>query len=215
VLSAIGYHQPPVYFLPEFTAIDDHSRRRIEPGGRFRLDEPSLRHRGTWSWTANPFVGTQPFNGLLTVLLVFNSWDLKDSNNSLYDVGGRPWYVVRDLGGALGEEGRMRPKRNDVNRFERGDFIKDVAGGCIEFAYKGKRSSLIDGRIPVEDASWAMRLLSGLSDRQWRDAFRAGGYPPSVAARFINKIRARIQQGLALDSLPHEQSRPHPPPRRP
>src|SRR5688500_16383411 len=33
LLSAIGYHQPPVYFLPSFTMTDDSGTRR-HPGGR-------------------------------------------------------------------------------------------------------------------------------------------------------------------------------------
>src|SRR5262245_19145741 len=39
ILSAIGYHQPPVYFLPALTLRDD-TGTRTEPGGRFRLDVP-------------------------------------------------------------------------------------------------------------------------------------------------------------------------------
>ena len=39
LLSAIGYHQPPVYFLPAFTLKDDFGKK-IEMGGRFRLKDP-------------------------------------------------------------------------------------------------------------------------------------------------------------------------------
>ena len=92
-------------------------------GGRFRLDHPSLEARGEWSWDDNPFFGTRPFNGLLVILILFNSWDLKDSNNSLYalhrDGMAEPRYVVRDLGGSLGGTGIFRVKRNDVEQFER------------------------------------------------------------------------------------------------
>src|SRR5262245_20142895 len=35
VLSAIGYHQPPVYFLPSFK-LRDQTHVRVVPGGRFR-----------------------------------------------------------------------------------------------------------------------------------------------------------------------------------
>ena len=35
-----------------------------------------------------PFVGTRPFQGLLVILLTFNSFDLKNSNNTFYDVRG-------------------------------------------------------------------------------------------------------------------------------
>src|SRR5262245_49258964 len=47
VLSAVGYHQPPVYFLPSFTLVDA-SGAHVVPGGRFRLDDGSLRAQGTW-----------------------------------------------------------------------------------------------------------------------------------------------------------------------
>ena len=93
----------------------------------------------SWSWVDNPFVGTQPFDGLLVVLLVFNSWDLKETNNRIYEVerGGRveQWYVVRDLGGALGEDTGISPKRNDLERFERTRFIQGLSGGFVKFVY--------------------------------------------------------------------------------
>src|SRR5687767_6952870 len=39
--SAVGYHQPPVYFLPSLL-LDDGQTVRRAGGGRFRLDQPSL-----------------------------------------------------------------------------------------------------------------------------------------------------------------------------
>src|SRR3954447_16158262 len=131
VLSAIGYHQPPVYYVRSFT-MRDGKRVHQEPGGRFRLNEASLHDRGPWSWRESSIVGTRPYNGLLFVLLVFNSWDLKDSNNRIYDVRQNDgvtstWYVVRDLGGALGESGTLRPKRNNIETFEEERFIKGIS----------------------------------------------------------------------------------------
>ena len=120
VLSALGYHQPPVYYLPSFT-MRDGDDVRTERGGRFRLDEPSMKDMGEWSWQQNPFVGQRPYQGLLVILLMFNSSDLKNSNNTLYQVtrDGRTveWYVVRDLGDALGKTGRFAPIRNDLEAF--------------------------------------------------------------------------------------------------
>jgi len=46
VLSAVGYHQPPVYYLDSFMMADKHGSHR-EPGGRFRLAGQSLRSTGT------------------------------------------------------------------------------------------------------------------------------------------------------------------------
>ena len=202
VLSAIGYHQPPVYFLPSFT-MRDTSGTRIQPGGRFRLHEPTLRSRGEWSWQENPFVGTRPYQGLLVILLMFNSFDLKNSNKTLYEVHGPGdraalWYVVRDLGGALGETGRIGPTRNDPDLFERHTTIAGVRNGFVVFSYHGWHQELIRDRIKPDDLGWASALLSRLSDRQWSEAFRAGGHTPAVADRFIRKLHANIAKALAL-----------------
>src|SRR4029453_4585151 len=90
-----------------------------EPGGRFRLHDKSLKDVGTWAWAENPFVDTPAYRGLLAILVLFNNSDLKDSNNTIYErAHGDPlhWYVVRDLGCALGETSRFKPHRNDVRR---------------------------------------------------------------------------------------------------
>jgi hypothetical protein len=201
VLSAIGYHQPPVYFIPAFT-MKDGKGTHTEPGGRFRLHEPSMREIGNWSWDDPIVKGTRPYNGLLVILLAFSSWDLKTSNNFVYDVqrNGRQerWYLVRDLGGALADTGRMWPKRNNIQKFEHQGFIKGVSGGYVDFSYDGKQADLYRHRIPVADARWAIGLLASLDDRQWHDAFRAAGYTNGLSDRFIMKIKANILQGQRL-----------------
>ena len=53
-------------------------------------------------------------------------------------------------------------------------------------------------RITVDDVQWAGTLLARLTDRQWHDAFRAGGYPTDVADRFIRKIRLNIEAAQSL-----------------
>jgi hypothetical protein len=82
VLSAVGYYQPPIYFLPRLS-ITDANGTHVEPGGRFRLTDKSIKNTGDWSWQQNPFVGTRPYQGLLVILVMFNSWDLKNDNNSV------------------------------------------------------------------------------------------------------------------------------------
>ena len=44
----------------------------------------------------------------------------------------------------------------------------------------------------------ACRLLSRLSERQWREAFRAARYDEQHTTRYISKIKQKIAQGLAL-----------------
>ena len=206
VLSALGYHQPPVYYLPSFR-MRDNSGVRTERGGRFRLALPSLTDQGEWSWQQNPFVGQRPYQGLLVILVMFNSSDLKNSNNTLYEytppAGGSPrhWYVVRDLGLALGRTGRFSPLRNNFDIFSRTQFITGERRGFIEFDYHGLHKELVTGRITREDVRWAGALIGGLSERQWQDAFRAGGYAPDVAARFINILRERIVQAQHVDLI--------------
>ena len=204
VLSALGYHQPPVYYLKTFSMKDEHGLRTM-PGGRFRPKLKELEELGDWSWQQNPFVGTKPYHGLLVVLLAFNSSDLKNSNNSLYEYkpkDGRPerWYVVRDIGTALGETARLTPKRNDPDIFAREKFVSSVHDGFVEFSYHGWHQELFNNRMTPADVRWGCELLSKLTDRQWDDAFRAGGYDPATAARFIESLKKRIAQGLQLEA---------------
>jgi hypothetical protein len=202
ILSALGYHQPPVYFLPSFT-IDDGKGRHQERGGRFRPTLPELEELGDWSWQQNPFVGTRPYQGLLVILLMFGSADLKNSNNSLYafkrpDGSTERLYVVRDLGNALGDTGRYDSTKNDPEIFERQPFIGGVSKGFVVFPYHGWHQELFRSRITPQDAAWAGNLMAMLTDAQWDAAFRAGGYDPVVAARFKADLKARIEQARGL-----------------
>ena len=136
------------------------------------------------------------------ILLLFNSWDLKESNNTIYDIhdgGTTPWYVVRDLGGALGSTGTFRVKRNDIERFSRSQFVTGVTGrGFVTFAYRGKLPHLVRNTITVDDVVWATGLLAAIPDQQWRDAFRAAGYPAELGDRFMEAIRTRIDEAQRL-----------------
>lgn len=161
LLSAIGYHQPPVYYLSAFRLKDDWGTRD-EVGGRFRLKMDALREEGSWRWEANPFVGSKPYQGLLVLMMMVNATDLKNSNNSLYTyrAGDRveQWYVVRDIGSALGDTQLISPRKNHPDAFERHPFIRGVQGGFVDFAYAGCWSTSA-GRIAA---------TRGLSVTRWR-----------------------------------------------
>ena len=207
VLSAVGYHQPPVYFVPSLT-VRDASGTHVEPGGRFRLTEKSIKPVDNWSWQQNPFVGSRPYQGLLVILATFNSSDLKNVNNMLYELkdpgdGPKRWFVVRDLGTALGETGRLVPLRGNIDVFEREPFILGVQDGFVQFNYHGWHQELFR-QITPQDVAFAVDLLQQLSEQQWRDAFRAGGYPPAAAERFIVRLRQRIAEaGRVAAAAPH------------
>ena len=201
LLSAIGYHQPAVYHLPAFTLKDDLGRH-VETGGRFRLKTADLKEIGAWDWANNPFVGTKEYQGLIVLLTMFNSTDLKNSNNSLYERRNgdlvEQWYVARDVGSALGDTNRMAPRKNHVESFEQMPFILGVNNGFVDFAYTGWYKKLVEQRITPEDVAWATELLGRLSDRQLQDAFRAAHFEPDIADRFIARLREKIQQGRTL-----------------
>jgi len=45
---------------------------------------------------------------------------------------------------------------------------------------------------------WTCRRLDRLSDRQWRDAFRAGGYSDEEGAAYFDVLKRKVREGLAL-----------------
>ena len=201
ILWAIGYHQPPMYFLPSF-ALKDAWGTRTEIGGRFRLKDERLKSGDEWSWQDNPFIGTRPYNGLLVALMLFNSTDLKNSNNSIYEYRDRgvvqQRYIARDLGAALGDMNPFAPRKGNPEAFERQPYILGVNNGFVEFAYKGLYGKLVRDRITPDDVAWTSNLLAQLTEKQWQDAFRAGGFEPAAADRFIRKLREKVQQGREL-----------------
>jgi hypothetical protein len=210
ILWGLGFHQQPLYYLPSWTLKRDgttstESEARFRPKLKAfeRLDE-------SWWWQQNPFVGTQELNGLLVVLLMFNSTDLKNDNNSVYKFdepveGVDRWLVVRDLGAALGETGRMYPRRNCLECFEQHGFITAIHGDRVEFDYVGRHQELISMIRPA-DVRWAAEHLQKLTDRQWQDAFRAANYSESDAGRYIAKLKEKIDDGLALRARPVDQA---------
>lgn len=202
IVWALGYHELPSYFVERWIAVEQSKGAQLG-GARFRPHGMGLKSRGIWSWHQNPFVGSAPYNGLLVLMTILNSTDLKDDNNALYDVAGeqrdgaRRWYVLKDVGASLGETGRMEPRRGYIDGFEREPFITGVSGGFVQFAFRGRHRELLQ-RIRVEDVHWICKRLERVTDQQWRDAFRAGNFSADVAARYVGRIRQKVKEGLEL-----------------
>lgn len=199
ILWAIGYHQPVIHYVPRWRMVGGPTAAP-EPG-RFRLETDHTKE-GEWSWRDNPFAGTQPCRGLVVANWLLNNWDLAASQNRIYrveDSTGRrsEWFVVQDLGAALGKGGWPLGSRNDIRDFESQGFVEGVESGRVKFDYASRHRDLLREITPA-DVVWTCRLMSRLTDRQLDDAFRAAGYPPDVRVRFVRKIREKIGQGLAL-----------------
>jgi hypothetical protein len=214
VLWAIGFHQPPAYYVAEWTLAG--ARTGAQAPGRFRPDLPGRKVVGDWAWHENPFVGSRELGALIVTNLIINNWDWKTSNNKLYEfdqpIGGvSRWFVVRDIGASFGKytyptilkwfrlRGFGQGTRNDLAGFEEQGFITSIdrADHSVDFDYRGIYKDVI-GTVRAEHVRWACERLSRLSDEQWRDAFRAGGYDRDTGARFTAKIKQKIAQGLSL-----------------
>jgi hypothetical protein len=212
LLWALGYHQPPTYYLSSWTLTGGPAG--MKTGGRFRPEPPDRQVAGDWSWYENEFVDTQPFKGLIVANLLLNNWDWKTSNNKVYEVnatssGPRRLYVVRDLGASLGKtsfptflkwmpmRGFGQGSRNDLDGFEEQGFIKGVEGERVDFHYRGIHGSLVK-TVTRRDVIWTCALMERLSDRQLLDAFRAAGYSPDHASRYAAKLKSKVAEGLAL-----------------
>ncbi len=204
LLWGIGYHQPPIYYLAEWKAAQATSPNPQLPA-RFREKAPDLHGlaaKGSWSYYHNPFVGSRQMNGLLVVHAMLGNSDLKDQQNVIYEMkepfeGATQWYVARDLGQSFGRTGVIDAPRGDPDVFEQTPFITGVANGNVQFDYRGRHRVLFE-KISPADVRWACERLRALTEQQWRDAFRAGGFPDAVAQRFIRRMKQKIDEGLAL-----------------
>jgi hypothetical protein len=204
ILWGIGYHQPPIYFMREWHA-DGADLSNPQLPARFREKSPALHGldaQGDWSFYDNPFIGTPQLNGLLVLHAMLGNSDLKDANNVLYTLkrpheGATRWYVSRDVGHTFGRTGLMGAPRGDADVFEAAPFIHGVSNGVVQIENRGRHTGLFQ-TIRVSDVHWICGQLNKLTDEQWRDAFRAGGYEPGLADRFIRSVKKKIAQGLAL-----------------
>ena len=207
ILWALGYHQPPTYYVTRWTMTGQ--QQGPQQGARFR---PKLTDRevvGEWDWYANEFLETQPFKGLVVVNVMLNNWDWKTSNNKIYDIDGDRVYVVQDLGASLGKtsypralswlpmRGLGQGSRNDIEDFEEQGFIERVDGDRVEFVYRGIHQSLLD-HLSRADVVWAAERMAVITDPQWDQIFQAAGYPEDQRRRYITKVKAKIAEGLKL-----------------
>ncbi|MEP6782288.1 MAG: hypothetical protein ABI983_01390 [Acidobacteriota bacterium] len=211
IVWAMGFPQPPQYFVHQFTLTGTGDT--VIKNARFRTDTEHWKSVADWSWYDNPFLNTTPFHGLIVAQLILNNWDLKTINNRIYEEADattlpRRHYMVRDLGATLGWSKQFalfnllgtvggQGSKNDIAGFEAQGFIKSVDGNKVTFDYRGAHLVLVK-RVTLPDVVWACELLARISNEQWQAAFRAGAYPQAEANRYIKKIEQKIAQGLAL-----------------
>jgi hypothetical protein len=200
----IGYHQPPIYYVTKWSAEKAPGNPQLP--ARFREKDPDLHGGfeavGNWSYYQNPFVDTVQMRGLIVLQAMLGNSDLKDEQNVLYKLkeraeGATTWYVARDLGHTFGRTGLIDAPRGDIEAFESTPFIRGVANGRVKLEWDGRHGALLDNITPA-DVRWICDRLAKLTDRQWEEAFRAGGYDKELTGRFVRRLKQKIAEGLAL-----------------
>lgn len=207
IVWAVGYHQPWIYYVPNWTFTRD-GKDTVFARSRFRLQPPTQDKIGEWSWRKNPFLGTRELAGLYVLQVLFNNWDLKTAQNPIYEVkedGAEPqkWYMVRDLGASLGRSTWLTfGTKDDPVGFEKQPFILNVRGNRVRFAFEGgwMEPQMLSSVTP-SDVRWICGLLARLSDAQWADAFRAGGYSAAEGERYIRRLKQKVAEGLKIGSM--------------
>jgi hypothetical protein len=223
---AAGYFTDEDYYLPELRVENMPKLKRgsdfVSPDGTVRgvrLERylKGEKKAGNWSWFKNPFTGTKEFNGLRIMMALINNWDLKEINNSVYQVKGEsPRYVVTDLGATFGETGNTitRSKSNPED-YSKSEFIQKVTRDHVDFHLSSRpffltavdvpnynkrtRMQEVAKDIPIADAIWLGKLLQPLSDDQIRDVFRAAGYNDKDVEENATVAKQRIMDLTRLD----------------
>jgi hypothetical protein len=136
-------------------------------------------------------------------MALVNNWDVKDTNNAVYQVRGSPAeqiYAVSDLGGTFGPTGLNWTQRGNLKAYRQSKWITKTSSGFVDFGTPAMPAlnHWVGRHIPVADAKWVGDLLAQLSPKQIRDAFRAAGFSPEEVEGFSKIIELRIRDLKAL-----------------
>lgn len=206
LLWAVGYPSEINYLVPSLTIPGKGTFKNV----RLEARPSNIDRQDRWSWTDNPFVGTNELQGLKIMMALINNWDLKDGNNIIFQTGGERQYVISDLGSSFGKFApvsfpilnRFGRSVNNPEHYAKSEFVKGIEeDGGLDMAYKGNSRPLFDDITP-EQGRWAAELLKQLSDKQIRDAFRAANYSPAEIRMLSQAVRNRISQ---LDNATRQQ----------
>jgi hypothetical protein len=220
LIWAVGYFADETYLVPKLVVqgLKELSRGQdlILPGGvvhsaRLERTIPDLKKVDEWDWKKNPFVGTRELDGLRVLMALINNWDLKPSNNAIYEVSGEQRYLVSDLGGTFGKSGsNFTRSKGDLGDYTQSKFIKKVSGKGVDFhlanrpffltavywPYYQDRAAMegIVEDIPLPHVEWIQLYLDQLSRRQLESAFRAAGYSDQEVTAFASALQRRIRE---------------------
>ena len=202
LLWGVGYVTEVNYLVPRVTIPGKGTFTNV----RFEARPERWDRVGEWKWKRNPFIGRPEFQGLKIMMAMINNWDLKDSNNVIVKLNNNDnalFYMISDLGATFGHASttpifwRFTRSRNKPEKYAKSEFFKKVKDDRVVLHFGGKNRGLMKD-ITVHDAQWMGSLLSQLSDRQLRDAFRAANYRPDQINLLARTVRERTNELLSL-----------------
>ena len=125
--------------------------------------------------------------------------DLKDEQNAIYTLDGavrrRDALVRRARSRADVRPHRRHRRAARRHRGLRADAVHQRRRQRhVRFDYRGRHGALFDDITPA-DVRWICERLHALTDAQWHDAFRAGGYSEADRRRFIRRLKQKIAEG--------------------
>ena len=198
-LSAIGYVTEVNYLVPSLTIPGKGTFANV----RLEARPDDVKRGKEWKWGKTPFERTPQMQGLMLMMAFLNNWDMKSANNVILKRGNQRQYVISDLGVSFGKTGsnslplfwRIGRSRNKPSDYAKAKFIKKVdwEDDRVKVEFNGKNRSRMK-HFTTADARWLAELLTKLSDKQIRDAFRAANYSASDENLLTRAVKDRIKQ---------------------
>jgi len=202
ILNGLGYETEINYLVPSLTipGVGTLTNVRLEarPENVERLDP--------WSWTSNPFTGSNELQALKIMQVFLTNYDLLDLQNQVLAVntpnGRELHYIISDLGSTFGKFGsnnlpiffRFGRKADSPSAWNKAKFIKGVKDGKLVFATTGAKSRKLFKDITVGQGRWLYNLLTQVRDEQWHDAFRAANYSPAEVDLLTAAAKRRVTE---------------------
>ena len=197
LMAALGYKSEINYLVPQLTIPGVGTFKNV----RLEARPSDIDRKGIWKWGDNPFEKTREYQGLKIMMAFLNNWDMKSANNVILKTPTERQYVISDLGATFGKTGsnslplfwRIGRSRNNPQDYSKTRFVRGTSGNHVKLVFNGKNRTRM-GDITLTDARWLADLLTQLSDKQIRDAFRAANYSQTDVDLLTHAVKSRIAQ---------------------
>ncbi len=203
----VGYHQPPIYYVQKWLAEKATSPNPQLPA-RFREKNPAFngRPRGHRHLVLLPESLRRHARAQGTARAAGDARQLRSQGRQQRDLRARRSRskargrgmspAIWGIHSAGPASSTLRAATSRSSRRRRSSPVSSTAASRSTGA--GATMRCFDDITPA-DVRWICGRLQRLREAQWRDAFRAGGYPPGDAERYIRRLKQKIAEGLALE----------------